>query len=184
MGKLQAHHSDGKVVVDDLVGHGVCCLLRVIWDHLDAPAVHEHQLTRFDLGQDVSQVRALIAWWVVKDAHRSSFSAILSVRVVLCFQDQKGLTSSPAQTSSQVVSSAQRQDSDWRSRLEVFSICNHTCLSQPLGETDESFCLDSIEKEITYSIQKPAHSAIPSTCQNPVFMQVTEEVQSGKKDSA
>lgn len=44
--------------------------------------------------------------------------------------------------------------------------------------------LNSKEKLNTYSIQKPAHSAIPSTHQNPVFMQVTEEVQSGeKKDS-
>lgn len=33
----------------------------------------------------------------------------------------------------------------------------------------------------TYSIQKPAHSAIPSTDQNPVFTQITEEMQSGGK---
>lgn len=60
--KIQAHHSNGKVVVDDLVGHRVSCLLRVIWDHLDAPAIHEHQLTCFNLPQDLSQVWALIAW--------------------------------------------------------------------------------------------------------------------------
>lgn len=33
----------------------------------------------------------------------------------------------------------------------------------------------------TYSIQKPAHSAIPATDQNPVFTQITEEMQSGGK---
>lgn len=44
-------------------------------------------------------------------------------------QDRKGLTSSPTQTTSQVVSSAQRQDGDWRSRLEVFPVCNHASVS-------------------------------------------------------
>ncbi len=50
------HHSNRKVVVDDLVGHRVSCLLGVVWYHLDAPAVHGNQLASFDLLQDLSQV--------------------------------------------------------------------------------------------------------------------------------
>lgn len=39
------HHSNRKVVVDDLIGHRVSSFLGVVGYHLDAPAVHRNQLT-------------------------------------------------------------------------------------------------------------------------------------------
>lgn len=56
------HHSNREVVVNDLEGHRVSCLLGVVWYHLDAPAVHENQLASFDLLQDLSQVWPIVAF--------------------------------------------------------------------------------------------------------------------------
>ena len=54
------HHSDGEVVVDDLVRNGVPSLLGVVGNHLDAPAVHEHLGAAFHLLQDPPQIHPVI----------------------------------------------------------------------------------------------------------------------------
>ena len=69
--KLKArrtHHSDGEVVVDDLVGHGVALLLVRVRHHLHAPAVHEHWGAALQLLQHPAQVHAVVPWG---GAHRT-----------------------------------------------------------------------------------------------------------------
>lgn len=56
LAEVMTHHSNREVVVDDLVGHRVSCLLGVVGYHLDAPAVHVNQLASFYLLQDLTQV--------------------------------------------------------------------------------------------------------------------------------
>ena len=62
LAEFVTHHSNGEVVVDDLIGHWVSYCLRINWYHLDAPAVHGNHLTVVDLLQDVFQIRPLISF--------------------------------------------------------------------------------------------------------------------------
>ena len=52
---LNTYHSNGEIIVDDLIRHGVSFLLIVLCDHLYAPAIHEHQGTSLDILQDPTQ---------------------------------------------------------------------------------------------------------------------------------
>lgn len=88
---------------------------------------------------------------------------------MLCFQDQNDLTSSPTQATSQVVSSAQRQDSDWRSWLKVFPVCNHTeisAISEPLKEIDEflHYYKTPIASRSQPTVPSPPHAKILYSC--------------------
>lgn len=58
----ETHHSDGEVVVDDFIRHGVSLLLILIGDDLHAPAVHRHRGASLDLLQDATQIFAVVSW--------------------------------------------------------------------------------------------------------------------------
>lgn len=62
LAEFVTHHSNRKVVVDDLVGHRVSNCLRINWYHLEAPAVHRNHLASIYLLQDVFQIRPLISF--------------------------------------------------------------------------------------------------------------------------
>lgn len=57
----ETHDSDGEVVVDDLVRHGVALLLVPVRGDLHAPAVHQHHRTALDVFQDAAQVLPVVA---------------------------------------------------------------------------------------------------------------------------
>lgn len=58
---LETHNTDGEVVVDDFVGHGVALGLALVRDDLHTPAVHLHQRAPLDVLQNPSQILAVVA---------------------------------------------------------------------------------------------------------------------------
>lgn len=56
------HHSNGEVVVDDLVGHRIPGLLLVIGDYLDAPAIQGNHFAGGDLPQNLLEVSPLVTF--------------------------------------------------------------------------------------------------------------------------
>lgn len=59
---LQTHHSNRKVVVDDVVGDRVTLLLLVMRDNVDVPAVQNHFSAVFDVPQELQQAASLVTW--------------------------------------------------------------------------------------------------------------------------
>lgn len=54
--KAVTHHSNRKIVVNDLVRYGVSDLLGVVRYHLDAPTIQWNHRADFNLLQDFSQI--------------------------------------------------------------------------------------------------------------------------------
>lgn len=61
-GRELTHHTDGEVVVDDVVGHRVPLGLLRVRHHLHAPAVHQHGAAGLQGAEDATQVHPIVPW--------------------------------------------------------------------------------------------------------------------------
>lgn len=89
-----------------------------------------------------------------------------------------GRTSSPAQASCQVISSPEGQHSHWWAHRESFFVWNSQDFFRVTYKVFVTYTTltKNNNSTSTYCIQEPTDGAVASTHQDPVFMEISEEV--------